>query len=355
MRLGCPNSGCYGGAPMTKRTLFLTALLTLLLAAPASAKLLYVGDSGLAAVGKVACPAGASCAVQTPKRVKAKIGQRSFWAQVRAPKRIAAGKRGTVRVKLGAVALADLAGKTTTVAVKATVRRGKAKARTRTLKVRLRRAALPATPQTPTSGPLSNEPPLLARPASAVDVSVAQVSWYPRDSWVRYVSSGGAAGDGILFSGGATGVNSTASECPDRPSASDAQLPYRVDFAPRASWYDPVSGTAGIYGAGAVTFRWQGHGIDLSAADPEVEINGAASRAIFRFQGSGSTPFPNQRAALLGLDLKGQPTVTNGGKTFTYSLVRGTLTADGVNVFAGFYTPPDNDEFGCVSVSFTTP
>ena len=35
--------------------------------------------------------------------------------------------------------------------------------------------------------------------------------------------------------------------------------------------------------------------------------------------------------------------------------MRGTLTADGVNVFAGFYTPPDNDEFGCVSVEFTTP
>jgi hypothetical protein len=35
--------------------------------------------------------------------------------------------------------------------------------------------------------------------------------------------------------------------------------------------------------------------------------------------------------------------------------MRGTLTPDGVNVFAGFYTPPDNDEFGCVSVAFTTP
>ena len=70
---------------------------------------------------------------------------------------------------------------------------------------------------------------------------------------------------------------------------------------------------------------------------------------------AAARPYPNQRASLLSLDTAGRPTVSNGGKTFTYSLMRGTLTADGVNVFAGFYTPPDNDEFGCVSVEFTTP
>jgi len=343
---------------MLKRSLIpaaAAALLALLLAVPASAKLLYVSDKGTATVGKVSCPAGPGCAVQTPKRVKAKIGQRSFWAKVQAPKRVAAGKKGRVRVKLGAGALGDLAGRTTTIKVKAVVRQDGV-ARTQLLRIRLRRAAIaPGGPENPASGPLGNEPPRLARPATAVDVSVAKVSWYPRDSWVRYVSSGGAAGDGILFSGGASGIDSTASECPDRPSGSDAQLPYQVDFAPQASWYDPVSGSAGIYGSGAVTFRWQGHGIDLTAADPEIEINGAASRAIFRFDGAGSTPYPNQRAALVDLALGSQPTLTNGGKTFTYSHVRGTLTADGVNVFAGFYTPPDNDEFGCVSVSFTTP
>lgn len=339
---------------MLKRTLFLAALLSLLVAAPASAKLLYVGDKGLATVGKVACPAGAECQVTTPKRVKAKIGPKRFWAKVRAPKRIAAGKQGTVRVKLGSGALADLAGRTTTISLRATLRQD-GRVRTVPLKIRLRRAALAGQPggpgSPPSSGPLGNEPPLLARPATAVDVSVAQVSWYPRDSWVRYVASG----EPILFSGGAGGVFSTASECPDRPSSSSASLPYQVNFAPRASWFDPVSGTAGIYGTGGVTFRWKGHGINLTAAEPEIEINGAASRAIFRFEGSESTPYPNQRAPLVSLDPSAQPTITNGGKTFTYSLVRGTLTDDGVRVFAGFYTPPDNDEFGCVSVSFTTP
>jgi hypothetical protein len=340
---------------MLKRSILLAALLTLLLASPAGAKLLYVGDKGVATVGKVACPGPAGCELAMPKRVKAKIGQKSFWAKVLAPKRIAAGKKGTVRVKFGAAALADLSGRTITVKLKAVLRQGDAKPRTQLLTIRLRRAALAGQPggpgSPPASGPLGNEPPLLARPATAVDVSVAQVSWYPRDSWVRYVASG----EPILFSGGASGVFSTASECPDRPSSSSASLPYRVDFVPRASWFDPVGGTAGIYGTGGVTFRWKSHGINLTAAEPEIEINGAASRAIFRFQGSESTPYPNQRASLVSLDLSGQPTITNGGKTFAYDLVRGTLTADGVNVFAGFYTPPDNDEFGCVSVSFTTP
>ncbi|HEX3240395.1 MAG TPA: HtaA domain-containing protein [Solirubrobacterales bacterium] len=345
---------------MARRSLplaLLAALLMALAAAPASAQLRYVGDKGLATVGVVTCKREA-CEIAAPKRVKVKVGERSFWAQVLAPKRLAAGAKAKVRVKLGALALANLAGRTTTVEIRTVIRQGKAE-RTQLLRLRLRRAALPAggggSGNNPTSGPLGSEPPLLARPATAVDVSAVQVSWFPRDSWIRYVSSGSAAGDGILFSGGATGIDSTASECPDRPSSSDAQLPYRVAFAPRASWFDPVSGTAGVYGQGATTFRWKGHGIDLTAAEPEIEINGAASRAIFRFQGNGSTPYPSQRASLLSLDTSAGPAISNGGKTFTYSLMRGTLTTDGVNVFAGFYTPPDNDEFGCVSVAFTTP
>ncbi len=335
----------------------LAALLLALAAASASAQLRYVGDKGLATVGVVTCK-GTACEISAPKRVKVKVGERSFWAQVLVPKRLAAGAKAKVRVKLGGLALADLSGRTTTIEVRAVIRQGRSE-RTQLLRQRLRRAALPTGAGggggNPTSGPLSSEPPLLARPATAVDVSAVQVSWYPRDSWIRYVSSGSAAGDGILLSGGATGFDSAASECPDRPSGSDAQLPYRVAFTPRASWFDAVSGSVGIYGQGAVTFRWKSHGIDLTAADPEIEINGAASRAIFRFQGHGSTPYPNQRAALLSLDTGAGPAISDGGKTFTYGLVRGTLTADGVNVFAGFYTPPDNDEFGCVSVAFTTP
>jgi hypothetical protein len=331
-------------------------LLVLLVAAPASAQLRYVGDRGVITVGKVPC-AGVPCELEAPKRVKAKIGQRSFWVRVIAPQRVAAGARAPVKVKFGGRALGALAGRTTTVEVRLRLRQ-RGETTTRLLRARLRRAALagqPGDPSAPASGPLGSEPPLLARPATAVDVSDVQVSWYPRDSWVRYLSSGPGPNDGVFFSGGAGGVDSTASPCPDRPVASDAMLPYTAHFTPRPSWYDVISGAAGVYGQGATTFRWQARGIDLTAADPEIEINGAASRAIFRFSGSGATAYPNQRATLLSLDTSAGPVVTNAGKTFTYSFVRGRLTADGVNVFAGFYTPPTNDEFGCVSVSFTTP
>ena len=63
----------------------------------------------------------------------------------------------------------------------------------------------------------------------------------------------------------------------------------------------------------------------------------------------------NQRVALETLDTAGRPTVSNGGKTLTYNLMRGRLTEDGEKVFAGFYTAPSDNEFGCVSASFTLP
>jgi len=324
-------------------------------------------DSGAPALlGKVHCPS--SCAIATPKRVPVTIGGRTFWARVLAPRSLPQpGGAAPIRVKLGKGALAQLAGRTTRVTVHASVRAG-GEREVQTLALVLRRAADAATDpgktgggggstgSAPKSTPItSTEPPTLARPATAVDVSDVKVSWFPRDSWVRYASSGVGPFDGVKVGGGATTLESKASPCPDRASSSDALLAYGAEFAPRSSWYDPLSGSAGVYGGGSVSFKWAAHTIDLTASDPEIEIAGAASRAIFRFSGNGGTPYPNQRAALVSLDTAGRPAVSNGGRTFTYSLMRGTLTADGVNVFAGFYTPPDNDEFGCVSVEFTTP
>jgi hypothetical protein len=177
----------------------------------------------------------------------------------------------------------------------------------------------------------------------------------PRDSWVRYVSSGTAAADGVVPGAGATGLAATSSPCPDRPSSSSASLNYTVAFPAKESWYDPLSGEAGIYGSGNVAFRYTAHTINLTAAEPEIEINGSASRAIFRFNGSGGTPYPNQRVAVETLDPSGRPTVSDEGKTLTYNLMRGRLTESGEKVFAGFYPAPGDNEFGCVSASFTLP
>lgn len=326
-----------------------------------------------ARLATLSCPAGASCAVKAPRRVGVKIADRRYSFVVLAPRRIAAGKKAALRLRLPGPTRAALAERGRRTTVKLRLRagskayelrvtlRGVGRGKVRLLAARVKALAASesgATAPVSTgirSEPIAAEAGLLPRPASAVDVSDVRITWYPRDSWVRYASSGVAAGDGVTVGNGATGRSSTASACPDRPSTSDAQLPYAIDFAPKASWYDPASGQAGIYGQGSVAFRWKAHTIDLNASDPEIELTGASSRAIFRFQGSGGTPYPDQRAALVSLDTAGRPTVSNGGKTFTYDLMRGTLTEDGVKVFAGFYTPPDNDEFGCVSVSFTTP
>lgn len=205
----------------------------------------------------------------------------------------------------------------------------------------------------PSSGPLGKPPTKLARPASAVDVTTASITWHPRDSWIRYSSSGTGRGDGIFATDGATATRSTESACPDTESASDAQLPYAFRFAHLSGWYDEASGKAAIYGRGNARFRWQERTIDLTLSDPEVEINGASSRSIFTFDGEEGTAIESLRAHFLDLQPNPQPTVSADGRTRTYSLVRGGITDQGASAFADFYVP--GQPWGCMSVSFTTP
>jgi hypothetical protein len=340
--------------------------LALFCAGPAGAtKPRIVAGDGVVKVGEVPCGA-APCTLRAPSRVRVGIDGEGFRARVIVPRRVAARARAAVRVKLGAKALKRLAGATTRVRVRV-VLRAAGKKRVTVVRARITRAASSAAPGTggagsapspstpPASAPIEGEPPLLARPATAVTVSGVQLSWMPRDSWIRYVSSATAANDGVVPGAGATGVQSTASPCPDRPSPADVPLTYTIDFPAKESWYDPLTGQAGIYGTGNVAFRYTAHSINLTAADPEVEINGPSSRAIFRFSGSGGTPYPNQRVALETLETSGRPTVSPDGKTFTYNLLRAHLTPDGEKVFANFYSAPSDNEFGCLSASFTLP
>lgn len=216
----------------------------------------------------------------------------------------------------------------------------------------LRVGAAVVLDRTPQAGQLGDEPPRLARPASAVDVTTASLTWHVRDSWIRYANSEVPPETLEEASAGAP-VEESSHPCPDRPASTNPTLVYSYSFPFAEGWYDAASGTAALYGSGGVRFRYPSHGIDLTARNPEVEINGAASRAIFRLRGEGELAYPDRRAAILALATGSAPTEGPTGAFGFGAPIRGSLTGDGQAVFAGFYTPPNN-AFGCFSVSFTT-
>jgi hypothetical protein len=351
-------------------------------AAGAAAKARQVPVEGLVTIGNVRCAASEACAVEAvPKQEKTRVAGKAVRAKVVVPPFLGAGGKGSVKLRFGAGALQRLAGHTATFTARVVVH-GSGKQVTHNFTARVSRPAAPA----PKSGgsaagsggtsgaggngalsgsgshsePISGEAPVLARPLTAVAGENVRVKWYPRASWVRYV----ATGEGTIASGGALTVGSEISPCPAQAGGregaeaapSGQSFPYEVDFAPAASWFDPAGGQAAIDGAGSVSFRYRGHTINLTGSEPEIQLNGAASQAVFRFSGSEGTPYPNQRVALLSLATTGQATSTTtseGKTTYTYSLLRAALTPDGEKVFAGFYPAPTNNGFGCISASFT--
>jgi hypothetical protein len=76
----------------------------------------------------------------------------------------------------------------------------------------------------------------------------------------------------------------------------------------RESCCDPFSGEAGVPTAAATSpFRYTAHTINLDRTEPEIEIDGPALRALFRFSGDGGTPYPNQRVPLESLLAAAKP------------------------------------------------
>ncbi|MET0306684.1 MAG: HtaA domain-containing protein, partial [Solirubrobacterales bacterium] len=205
---------------------------------------------------------------------------------------------------------------------------------------------------TPKSGPLGEEPPLLPRPASAVDVTGGALTWFVRDSWIRYVNTE-ASPEALDGATAEPAMQENDHPCPDRPAGANPTLVYSYSFPFSNGWYDAASGTAALYYGGGIRFTYPSRGIDLATRNPEIEINGDDSRAIFRLRGAGETPYPDRRAPLLDLATSGPPSEGSPSSFGFPAPLRGNLTADGQNVFAGFYPPP-NDGFGCLSVSFQT-
>ena len=101
----------------------------------------------------------------------------------------------------------------------------------------------PPGPNTPADlgGPV---PP--ARPASAVDVTAAPITWHVRDSFIRYINTG----EGTATSDGATAE-------PPVVIGGSPPLVYDFHFPFKGGWYDPMSKTARVTysGTGPSTTR----------------------------------------------------------------------------------------------------
>jgi hypothetical protein len=179
----------------------------------------------------------------------------------------------------------------------------------------------------------------LARPDGALSIASATIVWRPKESWIRYINGGEGT---CVFDGAVDGVREV------RPGTS-TPLVYSFGFPFTSGWYH--AGTAAVSFKGGVGFKWKGHGINFSTADPEIEINGEASRGIFRFNGADDTPYPNRRGVLVDLTPVADEDPSPNGYSFTMpaKIPEGV----GTSVFAGFYTA--GTEFGTVTVAFTTP
>ncbi|HEV7772615.1 MAG TPA: HtaA domain-containing protein [Conexibacter sp.] len=190
------------------------------------------------------------------------------------------------------------------------------------------------------SGTIPAAPAPLARPAGALDVASATLTWRPRESFIQYVASGE----------GATASNGATTGPLETVPGNSARLVYSFGFGLKAgSWYDPVSGSADLLGQGTVRFLYRGHGIDISVTDPEIELNGRSSRAIFAFSGGDCTQIAPVRGIMLDL-VPGSPTVN--GSARDYGTIPATITDAGASMFSGIYIP--GDQWGALRVAFVT-
>ncbi len=190
-------------------------------------------------------------------------------------------------------------------------------------------------------------PPIAVPPAGAVAVTSATIGWHVRESFIRYI----ATGEGTTPAGGAT------ADPPVLLPGASAALSYDFHFPFANGWLDsgadpsnPADDRAALDFSGGLRFLYSGHGIDLLTTSPEIELNGAASRAIFAVSENGGGA---QRQVLVNLDLSRAGSISRNGNSYVYERVPGAVPAGtAASTFAGFYAP--GTDFGCFSVSFAT-
>lgn len=188
------------------------------------------------------------------------------------------------------------------------------------------RTSPPAPP--PVTGDCAGGPAPLARPATAVDVDSAPMTWHVRESFIRYINGGQG-----------TSVQDGATQGPPRIIApATMALVYDFHYVFKSGWRDPGTGRARLTYSGRVNFRWKAHEIDLALTDPEIEIDGPRSRAIFcsvNLANAGEKP---GRGVLANLN------VTGGSMQMPATIPADT--AEGV--FAGYF--PAGDPIGWIGV-----
>ncbi len=166
---------------------------------------------------------------------------------------------------------------------------------------------------------------VLARPGTAVDATSGAFRWHIRDSFVQYMNGG----EGITASGDARPTGKSVQK------GSDAALDYDFDFTFRDGWFDAASGQAAVRFTGVVKFSYKAHGINIVVRDPEIEVSGKRSRAIFTIGGKRSVLVNLKASAPVDGDFGPMP---------------GTVPEDASDsVFAGYYLA--GDPFGTYALA----
>lgn len=208
--------------------------------------------------------------------------------------------------------------------------------------------AAAACPAPSGGGPAAEaSPPVKSMPPGASSIAAATLEWHVRESFVRYI----ATGEGTTPSGGATASAPVILPGTSKALSYDFGFPFANGwYSPGANLADPADDGAAVSFAGALRFSYSSHQIDLSAASPEIEIDGWRSRAIFNVSDNGAAP---SRQVLVNLDLSRAGSITNSANSHSYRQVPAEIPAGtSSSTFGNFYAP--GEEFGCFNLSFTT-
>jgi hypothetical protein len=190
------------------------------------------------------------------------------------------------------------------------------------------------------------------RPATAVDITGAELTWRARPSWVDYLHD---APDGL---GGAKAIApATDGPLETIPPSQEARV-YEFGLPFAGGWYDAASGTATVEAGGGVNYfkLIDPFQIDLDAIDPIVELGGAQPRMLATLNGRRNNADQQDRlAVIVALDGSVAPAVTDdgpAGTSYSYGPIPAT-TPSGSDTWpiAGFYSP--GTDWGTVTVSFT--